>query len=152
MPPAPAPAINEDDLARIRAWFERLATHCREVDFAGARPIFAPDMIAFGTFSDFVTERDAVEAAQWRNVWPFIEGFRWRPDSIRGIVSPDRRAATGMAVWDSTGFHQDGTPFDRPGRATVALARERIGEAWIAQHTHFSLFRGVPGQSFGQKG
>ena len=148
MPPAPA----EDDLDRIRAWFERLAEHVRAVDFAGARPLFAVDMIAFGTFSDFVTERDAVEAAQWRNVWPFIEGFRWRKDAFRGIVSPDRLAATGMAVWDSTGFDQDGKPYERPGRATVALARARIGADWIAQHTHFSLFRGVPGQSFGKKG
>jgi ketosteroid isomerase-like protein len=145
-------AANEDDLAHIAAWFERLAEHVRDIDFAGARPLFAEDMIAFGTFSDFVTERDAVEAAQWRNVWPFIAGFRWRAGSIRGIVSPDRLAATGMAVWDSTGFHQDGGEFERPGRATVALARRRIGEAWIAQHTHFSLFRGVPGQSFGRKG
>jgi ketosteroid isomerase-like protein len=145
-------AANEDDLAGIAAWFERLAAHVRDVDFAGARPLFAVDMIAFGTFSDFVTERDAVEAAQWRNVWPFIAGFRWRPGSIRGIVSPDRLAATGMAVWDSTGFHQDGAAYDRPGRATAVLARRRIGEGWIAQHTHFSLFRGVPGQSFGRKG
>jgi ketosteroid isomerase-like protein len=145
-------AANDDDLARIAAWFERLAECVRDIDFAGARPLFAEDMIAFGTFSDFITERDAVEAAQWRNVWPFIAGFRWRPGSIRGIVSPDRLAATGMAVWDSSGFHQDGREFERPGRATVALARRRIGEDWIAQHTHFSLFRGVPGQSFGRKG
>ena len=153
-PPDPAadPASEGDDLARIRAWFERLAAHVRAVDFAGARAIFAADMIAFGTFTDFVTARDAVEAAQWRKVWPFIEGFRWRPASIRGLVSPDRRAATGMAVWDSTGFHQDGTPYDRPGRATVALARDAIGAEWIARHTHFSLFRGVPGESFGRKG
>ena len=145
-------AANDDDLARITTWFERLAECVRDIDFAGARPLFAEDMIAFGTFSDFITERDAVEAAQWRNVWPFIAGFGWRPGSIRGIVSPDRLAATGMAVWDSIGFHQDGGEFERPGRATVALARRRIGEDWIAQHTHFSLFRGVPGQSFGKKG
>jgi len=145
-------AANDDDLACIAAWFERLAECVRDIDFAGARPLFAEDMIAFGTFSDFIIERDAVEAAQWRNVWPFIAGFRWRPGSIRGIVSPDRLAATGMAVWDSSGFHQDGKEFERPGRATVALARRRIGEDWVAQHTHFSLFRGVPGQSFGRMG
>ncbi len=145
-------AANDDDLARIAAWFERLAECVRDIDFAGARPLFAEDMIAFGTFSDFIIERDAVEAAQWRNVWPFIAGFRWRPGSIRGIVSPDRLAATGMAVWDSSGFDQDGEDFERPGRATVALARRRIGEDWVAQHTHFSLFRGVPGQSFGRMG
>ena len=147
----PQPPV-EEDLDHIRAWFERLAEHVRAVDFAGARPLFAADMIAFGTFSDFASERDAVEQAQWRNVWPFITGFRWRPNAFRGIVSPDRLAATGMAVWDSTGFHQDGKPYERPGRATVALARQGIGEGWVAQHTHFSLFRGVPGQSFGKKG
>jgi ketosteroid isomerase-like protein len=152
MPPTAAASPDDDDMMRIRAWFERLAEHVRAVDFAGARPLFAVDMIAFGTFSDFVSERDAVEAAQWRNVWPFIEGFRWRQGAFRGIVSPDRLAATGMAVWDSTGFHRDGTQYGRPGRATVALARVRIGEDWIARHTHFSLFRGVPGQSFGKKG
>src|SRR5260221_1739511 len=104
-------AANEDDLARIAAWFERLAAHVRDVDFTGARPLFAVDMIAFGTFSDFVSERDAVEAAQWRNVWPVIDGFRWRPSAFRGIVSPDRLAATGMAVWALTRFHQDGKTY-----------------------------------------
>ncbi len=158
MKPAPEPVRegdpepDGDDLARIAAWFERLAEHVRAVDFAGARPLFAADMIAFGTFTDFVDGREAVEAAQWRNVWPFIAGFHWRSGSIRGIVSPDRLAATGMAVWDSTGFDQDGKDFDRPGRATVALARGRPGDDWIARHTHFSLFRGVPGQSFGRRG
>src|SRR5260221_11831241 len=107
-------AANEADVAGIAAWFGRLAWHVRDGDFAGARPLFAVDMIAFGTFSDFVTERDAVEAAQWRNVWPFIAGFRWRPGSIRGIVSPDRLAATGMAVWDSTGLQPDRAPHERP--------------------------------------
>ncbi len=154
--PEPQPELQAeargDDLARIAAWFERLATHVRAVDFAGARPLFAPDMIAFGTFSDFVDGRDAVEAAQWRNVWPFIAGFRWRTNSIRGIVSPDRLAAAGMAVWDSTGFHQDGREFERPGRATVALARRQCDGDWVARHTHFSLFRAVPGQSFGKNG
>ena len=148
MPPVP----HDDDLARIRAWFERLAEHVRAVDFVAARPLFAADMIAFGTFSDFVTGRDAVEAAQWRNVWPFVDGFRWRPGSLHGIVSPDRLAASGMAVWDSTGYHQDAAPYDRPGRATIAFARAELGQDWIAQHTHFSLFRGVPGRSFAKPG
>jgi ketosteroid isomerase-like protein len=148
MPLAPR---HDDDLTRIRRWFERLAEHVRAVDFAGARPIFAEDMIAFGTFSDFVTGRDAVEAAQWRNVWPFIEGFRWQLDGVKAIVSPDRLTAIGMAVWDSTGYRQDGSAYDRPGRATVAFARQQPGQDWVAQHTHMSLFRGVPDRSFGKQ-
>ena len=60
-------ALHPDDLAGVRAWFETLAAHVREVDFIGARPIFAADMIAFGTFSDFMTGRDVAEAQQWRS-------------------------------------------------------------------------------------
>ncbi|HKF73777.1 MAG TPA: nuclear transport factor 2 family protein [Stellaceae bacterium] len=135
-----------EDVAAVRRWFERLAEHVRAVDFAGARPIFGEDMIAFGTFTDFMTGRDKAEAVQWRNVWPHIDAFRWRPD-IRAIVSVDRLTAIGMAIFDSTGYTPDGTPYPRPGRATVALTRQRTGDEWVASHTHMSLFRDVPTRS-----
>ena len=140
-----------DDLERVKAWFRRLSEHVRAVDFTAAHPLFADDMIAFGTFENFVTGRERVEAAQWRNVWPVTTGFRFREDDIRAIVSPDRLAATGMAVFASTGYHDDGTSYDRPGRTTVALARRAIGDDWVAVHTHMSLFRDVPSRSFGSK-
>jgi ketosteroid isomerase-like protein len=143
------PTPDPDDLARVKAWFRRLSDHVQAVDFAGARPIFAADMIAFGTFENFITGRDRVEAAQWRSVWPVTTGFRWRADDIRAIVSHDRLTAIGMGVFDSTGYHEDGTPYDRPGRATIAFSRDRIGDDWIADHSHMSLFRDVPSRSFG---
>jgi ketosteroid isomerase-like protein len=144
------PMTDPDDIAGVQAWFATLAAHVREVDFVGARPIFAPDMIAFGTFTDFMTGRDATEQQQWRNVWPHIDEFRFRPD-IRAIVSPDGLQAVGMGIFDSTGYRADGTPYDRPGRATVVLARDRVGAPWLAEHTHLSLFRDVPTQSFRSK-
>lgn len=140
----------EEDAARVRRWLECLAEHVRAVDFAGARPLFAADMIAFGTVTDFITGRDEAEAAQWRNVWPHIDAFRWRPD-IRTIVSPDRFTAIGMAIFDSTGYAEDGKPYDRPGRATVVFARKRLDDDWVALHTHLSLFREVPTRSFKSK-
>jgi ketosteroid isomerase-like protein len=146
----PETTAHEEDIARVRAWFTRLAEHVRAVDFAGARPIFAEDLIAFGTFCDFVSGRDAVEAAQWRKVWPFIKDFRWR-EEIKAIVSADRLTAIGMAVFESTGYGRDGTAYDRPGRATVAFVRPALDADFVAQHTHMSLFRGVPDQSFGPK-
>ena len=141
---------NAEDLAGVRRWFERLAEHVRTVDFAGARPIFAPDMIAFGTFTDFMTGRDKAEAAQWRNVWPHIDEFRWRPD-VRALVSTDRLSAVGMAIFDSTGYRENGTPYERPGRATVAFERARPDAEWVAVHTHMSLFRDIPTRSFKSK-
>lgn len=143
--------VHPDDLVRVKVWFQTLAGHVRKVDFAGARPLFAPDMIAFGTVKDFVDGQPGAEAAQWNSVWPFIDGFRWRIDGLRAIVSPDRLTAIGMAVFDSTGYRQDGSPYDRPGRATVVLSRDRIGDDWIAGHTHMSLFSGTPPRSFGPK-
>ncbi len=142
--------MHPDDLAGVKRWFDTLAAHVRDVDFVGARPIFAPDMIAFGTFTDFMTGRDVAEQQQWRNVWHHIDEFRFRPD-IRAIVSPDRLMAVGMAIFDSTGYRQDGTPYDRPGRATVAFVRDSVGKPWLAQHTHLSLFRDVPTRSFKNK-
>jgi len=138
---------HEEDAALVRRWFECLAEHVCAVDFAGARPLFAADMIAFGTFTDFIAGRDKAEAAQWRNVWPHIDAFRWRPD-IRAIVSPDRLTAIGMAIFDSTGYGEDGKPYERPGRATVVFARKNPDDAWVALHTHMSLFRDVPTRSF----
>jgi ketosteroid isomerase-like protein len=140
-------APHGDDAARIRHWFERLARHVGAVDFAGARPLFAEDLIAFGTVAEFVTGRAAVEQAQWRSVWPHIDGFRWRPD-IRALVAADRLSAVGMAVFDSTGYGADGKPYDRPGRASVAFRRLHLDTDWLAAHTHMSLFPGVPTRSF----
>jgi ketosteroid isomerase-like protein len=144
-------ASNPDDLALVRKWFERLSEHVRAVDFAGARPLFAEDMIAFGTFADFITGREAVERAQWRSVWPVTSEFRWRLEEVRAIVAADRLSAVGMGVFDSTGYDQSGKPYDRPGRATIALSRAAIGADWVADHTHMSLFRDVPSRSFGKK-
>jgi len=145
-------SLDPDDLALVKKWFERLSELVRAVDFAGAHALFAEDMIAFGTFENFITGRDAVERAQWRNVWPLTSGFRFRMEDIRAIVSPDRLTAIGMGVFDSTGYHEDGTSYARPGRTTVALSRGEQGEDWVAVHTHMSLFRGVPGRSFGEPG
>jgi ketosteroid isomerase-like protein len=137
------------DLALMRQWFTRLSEHVQAVDYEGARPIFADDMIAFGTFTDFMTGRDLAEREQWRNVWGTIRNFRWR-DGIEGIVSADRLTGIGMGIFDSDGFLPDGTRYDRRGRATIGFARRAVGEPWVAVHTHMSLFRGTPDRSHGQ--
>ena len=139
-----------DDLAAVRTWFDRLSAFCRAIDYEGARPIFAEDMIAFGTFTDFMKTRELVEQKQWRNVWGTIRNFRYDLDKVEAIVSPDRLMATGMAVWSSDGFHPNGDRFDRPGRTTVVLGRLKVGDPFVATHTHMSLFRGTPERSYGR--
>lgn len=146
-----ASPTHPDDLALVKAWFDALSVQVRAVDYTGARHLFADDLLAFGTYTDFVTGREHAEANQWRRVWPTIEEFRWRLDGVHALVSPDRLFAVGMAVWDSTGHLPDGSDFDRRGRATVSFARAAIGAPWVATHTHMSLFRGTPDVSHGAK-
>jgi ketosteroid isomerase-like protein len=144
--------VDPADLAAVKTWFEALAKCCRAVDYEAARPIFADDMIAFGTFTDFMIGRDLAEHKQWRNVWGTIRNFRYDLDKIEAIVSGDRLMAVGMGVWQSDGFYPNSDRFDRPGRTTVTLARRQVGDPFVATHTHMSLFRGTPDQSFGKFG
>ena len=146
----PGLRADPEDLERIRAWFGDLATHVSAVDFEGARPLFDDEFLAFGTVASFVAGQEQVEMNQWRKVWPNIEGFRFRLDDIRAFVSPDRLFAVGLAIFDSTGFHEDGTAYPRPGRATVSFERKKVGDPFVANHTHMSLFRDVPQISYGR--
>jgi ketosteroid isomerase-like protein len=142
-------AEHDDDVALIRRWFQKLQLCIQTVDFVGSRSLFADDIITFGTFSAFTLGRAATEQEQWRHVWGHIDQFRWRLDNLRTLVSGDQLTAVGMAVFESTGYSEGGKAFDRPGRATMVLGRRAVGEEWVAQHTHVSLFPGTPSRSFG---
>ncbi len=133
-----------DPEVAVRRWFARLASDCAAVDYRSARAIFAPDVVSFGTKADIVVGLDALQRSQWEGIWPNIADFRFDFDQIRG--SGDARRAWGVATLTSTGFDARGRPFARPGRATVIL--ERRGRAWVAAHTHFSLFPGTPPRTF----
>jgi hypothetical protein len=43
----------------LLGWLERFAGYVRNVDYASARPLFAPDILAFGTHRDMVPDLDA---------------------------------------------------------------------------------------------
>jgi ketosteroid isomerase-like protein len=142
--------VKAEDETAIHNWFRELQKHVQAVDFVGARHLFRSDFIAFGTFSDFVERQPEIEQKQWRSVWPTIDNFVWR-DDIRALVSPDRLFAVGLGVFDSTGYHSDGTTFPRSGRATVTFVRDSTDDKFVANHTHMSLFRGTPDVSNGNK-
>lgn len=129
----------------MQAWGDEVA----RVDLAAGRARFADHVIAFGTRADVVSGLDQLFDQQWSRVWPSIEGFRFLTDQLEVIVSADRCLAVAIVPWDSTGFHEDGRRFDRPGRATIVLQRGAPGDGWLGVHTHFSLAHGVPPASHG---
>jgi len=107
----------------------------RAVDFERARPLFAEDVIAFGTFAAVVAGRERLEREQWRNIWPAIGDFTFKLDDLHCLGT--REALCVVVPWDSTGRRADGAAFSRPGRATLLLVPR--ANRWVAAHSHFSL-------------
>lgn len=132
--------------ARIRAeildWLEVFAGHVRAVDYASARPMWHPDLLAFGTFNDVIQGLETAIATQWDNVWPRTADFAFDLAGTHVLASADGSMAVAVTPWTSTGFHPDGSRFDRPGRATMTYAKH--DGAWRCVHSHMSLNRGVP--------
>jgi ketosteroid isomerase-like protein len=107
----------------------------RAVDYARARPLFAEDVVAFGTFAAVVEGRERLEREQWRNVWPNIRDFTFRLDELHAFGTESSICV--IVPWDSIGYRAEGESFSRPGRATLVLSRR--GDRWVATHSHFSL-------------
>ena len=140
-------AITEEIADWVRAWGAEVAA----ADIRSGRERFADGLLAFGTHADVVEGRDQVESEQWSQIWPAIEGFAFELDELRVRASSDGLMAVAIVPWTSVGIGPDGSRFDRPGRATIVLERERAGAPWLGTHTHFSLARGVPPTTFGTR-
>jgi len=73
----PLPTANTEITQFFRQWLETFAGHVREVDYASAKPLFHPDVLAFGTYNDVIPGIDQWIATQWDNVWPKTTDFRF---------------------------------------------------------------------------
>jgi ketosteroid isomerase-like protein len=143
------PTANPQITQFFRRWLETFAGYVREVDYASARPLFHPDVLAFGTHNDVIPGLDQWVATQWDKVWPKTTDFRFVLEQVSVLASPDGRMAIVIAPWTSTGYHPDGKPFPRPGRATMVFSGNADG--WLCTHSHMSLNRGVPQTSYADR-
>ena len=108
-------------------------------------------MISFGTWMNVVEGLNKLYSNQWKNIWPTISDFKFLTNTLYIQISPDRLLANSIIVWKSIGYKKNGSSFERNGRATVTLMRSDLDNSWKGIHTHFSLNRGVPQESFGKK-
>jgi ketosteroid isomerase-like protein len=139
------PKADAATTGQILLWLEIFQGHVRAVDYAAARPMWHPDLLAFGTHRDIIPGRETAIATQWDNVWPRTAHFAFDLPGTSVLGNPT--LAVAITPWTSTGYTPDGTRFDRPGRATMVF--DRSGDPWRAWgwrcvHSHMSLHRGVP--------
>jgi len=65
----PLPEADSATRTYFIAWLERFAGYVRDVDYAAARPLFHPDVLAFGTHRDVIVQPPAPE---WIRARPSI--------------------------------------------------------------------------------
>ncbi len=145
----PLPAAADTDQDYFRHWLETFAGYVRDVDYRSARPLFHPDVIAFGTHRDVIASLEQWVNSQWDNVWPRTTDFEFDLPSTRILSSDDNTMATVIAPWNSTGYDQNNKPFERPGRATLVFHKH--APLWVCVHSHMSLNRGIAQQSFANR-
>ncbi len=143
--------VAEEDRKSIEEWFRIWGERVGAVNFRAVREMFTEDAIAFGSKVEMVTSREALERDQWRAIWPTIEDYRYDLDTLEVVVSPDRLMAMGASIFRSTGIREDGSKFERNGRATVTLQRDAVGRPWVCNHSHVSLTPGTPAPSYGRR-
>src|SRR5258708_12154576 len=108
------PPANTEITQFFRQWLETFAGYVREVDYASARPLFHPDVLAFGTHNDVISGLDKWVATQWDNVWPKTTDFRFVLEQTSVLASPATMMAPVIAPWPTIASHPAVTPFPPP--------------------------------------
>lgn len=100
--------------------------------------MFAADAHGFGTMVRVAASRVKLEREQWGWVWPRTSGFRFERRGVRVERDAGGLFAVVMVTWKA---RNQAAPkkvvFDRRGRATIFLCREKVNTPWIARHSHF---------------
>ncbi len=124
--------------SKVLQWLRDWEVLINGQDFAKARPLFAKDVVSFGTFSEILTGLADLEARQWRVIWPTIAGFTF--DDPKIVTSGDTTIV--ISLWHSKGKTKDGSWYDRRGRCTLVLRQD--GEKLVCIHSHLSMEPGIP--------
>ena len=146
----PDDAATQQDRESLTVWLDGFSTEIQTLDYETARKRFVQDVTTFSTHKNIVSNLDEFGHDQWRHVWHTSTGFHWATAEMRFGTSPDRLMAWIAVPCASTGYQEDGTAFDRPGRGSLVLARESLDAPWLGLHVHVSLRHGVQAKSYGK--
>jgi ketosteroid isomerase-like protein len=129
--------MNDKALDWLRQWENMI----NAADFAGARLLFSPDVISFGTLTGFMAGLQELETLQWRKIWPTLKDFKFDDPIILHASGPAPSAVI-VSLWHSTGKTSGGDWYDRKGRATLVLRVEN--DLLRCCHSHLSMDPGIP--------
>jgi ketosteroid isomerase-like protein len=125
----------------IEAWLITWQRFINETAYESARPLFAEEVVAFGTVTGYMRGLAELESRQWRQVWYRIKDFAFETESLTLFGEPSSDIVTVACVWHSLGQALDGW-YMRRGRVTLVL--RKTGSALQCIHSHFSMEPGIP--------
>lgn len=145
---SPLPVANTEIVLFFRHWLESFAGYVREVDYASARPLFHPDVLAFGTHNDVIPGLDQWVSTQWNNVWPKTTDFHFVLDQTSILASADGTMATVIAMGEhglSSRWQPVSTP--RPGHDGVCQEWRNVAVRAFPHVAQSRCAAGKPRQS-----
>jgi hypothetical protein len=81
------PLADAETHAFFLRWLETFSSHVQEVDYASARPMFYPQILAVGTHQGVLPDREAWIATQWDNVWPRTSDLHFSLNAVHISIS-----------------------------------------------------------------
>ena len=129
--------MNDKALEWLRQWESMI----NAADFAGARRLFSPGVVSFGTLTGFMSGLEELEKLQWRRIWPAIRDFRFDDPVVLSGGEPAPSTVI-VSLWHSRGKTSSGNWYDRKGRATLVLRLEN--DVLVCCHSHLSMDPGIP--------
>ena len=137
--------FRDPDLAQVRptdpvTWLAIWEDLINAQAYEPSRLLFAPDVVAFGSYAEALHDLDALEQSQWRQIWGTIRNFAFETPVIR----PAAEQSYTLAVrWRSEGQNRNGR-LVRAARPRHAAAGRQAGGDIVCTHSHFSMDPGIP--------
>ncbi len=89
-------------------------------EYEAARPMFANDVVAFGTVTSMMSGLADLESRQWREVWYRIKDFQFDKETAQTFLDPSAGMAVICCLWHSFGKTKTSW-YERRGRVTLVL-------------------------------
>jgi ketosteroid isomerase-like protein len=122
-------------------WLDTWQSLINSGDFGTARPLFSPDVVAFGTVTGFMRSLPVLEERQWRQVWGKIKEFTFEKETAVVFRNGSSDLVTVACLWHSLGRTRSSW-YERRGRVTLVLRSSDQGLQCL--HSHFSMEPGIP--------
>lgn len=122
---------------RVHAWLAEWQQCIRDRDYARARRLFDPGVVAFGTVAARMDGIDQLVREQWQPVWEHTRDFEFDMSRCALVLAGEDHCVVAIPWASVATGSTERREHRRSGRASIVL---RLSEGALrCVHTHFSI-------------